>query len=347
MNEFLPVGKLAAELLRQLINQAEAYGVGAGRDPSVWLGPGIGIDCAVLDIGERLLVLKSDPITFAVQDIGWYVVHVNANDIACMGASPRWLLTTVLLPEGSTSAKEVERLAAQIYQACAEIDVTVIGGHTEITHGLDRPLLTATLIGEVDRERLITPLGARPGDRLLLTKGVPIEATTLLAREFPDRLDDSWSATDIARACDYLHDPGISVLRDAMMATKAGTVHAMHDPTEGGLYTAVWEMAEASGCSLWIEREKVLVPELAGRICEAFGLDPLAAIASGALLMAVPESDEAFICNSLIEGNVPCSCIGELREGPMSAWIKRGMDGYEPMPRPHRDAIAQVFESNG
>jgi len=158
--------------------------------------------------------------------------------------------------------------------------VTVIGGHTEITAKLDRPILVGTLIGEVDRERLVTPQGAREGDRILLTKGVPIEATAILAREFPDRARRVLSAADLRQARAFLYDPGISVLREARIAQQAGQVTAMHDPTEGGLATALWELAESSGRALTIDRRAVPIPPLAARVCQAFGLDPLNAIAS-------------------------------------------------------------------
>ncbi len=150
------------------------------------------------------------------------------------------------------------------------------GGHTEITAGLERPILVGTLIGEVERERLITPRGASPGDRILLTKGVPIEATAILAREFPERLNGVLNPDELQQARDFLHDPGISVLREARLAVQAGRVTAMHDPTEGGVACALWELAEASDRSLVVDPATIPVPALAARVCQAFGLDPLA-----------------------------------------------------------------------
>ena len=344
--EILPVGKLPPHLLQRLLAQSERLGADPSRDPAVLLGPGIGLDCAVIDLGERCLVLKSDPITFASQEIGWYALQVNANDLACMGAAPRWLLLTCLLPEGKTTAQDVEHLADKLYRACAEMGVTVVGGHTEITHGLERPLLVGALIGDVAKKRLVTPRGARPGDRLLLTKGVPIEATALLAGEFPSRLRDVLSPKELEQARRYLYEPGISVLKDARLALAAGIVHAMHDPTEGGLYTAAWELAEASGCSAWVEREAVPVPELGGRICRALGLDPLAAIASGALLLAAPSNDARLIQQALTAGGILCVEIGTLSGGLPEAWIRLPGADYQPMPRPARDAVAVLFDAD-
>jgi hydrogenase expression/formation protein HypE len=173
MDEHLPVGKLPPELLARLIN------LGQTSDPRLLIGPGIGLDCAVLDFGERLLVLKTDPITFATDEIGWYAVHVNANDIATTGGEPRWMMMTLLLPENAATPALAETIAAQVHQACRELGITVVGGHTEITYGLDRPILVGCMLGEVERSELIVPTGATPGDRVLLTKGVPLEAAAL------------------------------------------------------------------------------------------------------------------------------------------------------------------------
>ena len=333
----LPVGKLPPELLAHLLARAPV------ADPRVRLGPGAGLDCAVLDLGDRLLVLKSDPITFATEDIGWYLVQVNANDLATTGATPRWLLLTMLLPEGATTPAQAEAWAEQVYGACRELGIDVVGGHTEITHGLARPILAGTLIGEAQPGRLVTPRGAQPGDRLLLTKGVPIEATALLAREFPDRLADSLTPAELAEAQAYLRRPGISIVRDAAIALQAGRVSAMHDPTEGGLAGALWELAEAGGCSLWFDPTQVPVPPLAARVCAAFGLDPLAAIASGALLLTAPEPDAALICVALTAAGIRCGAIGAVEPGPAGVW-QPGPAGREPLPRPARDAVARLFE---
>lgn len=156
MTNILPVGKLPMEMLARLLNQTEI------KDDRVLVGPGIGMDCAVLDLGEKLLVLKSDPITFATDEIGWYAVQINANDLATTGATPRWMMVTVLLPEGKTDEALIQEINDQLQQACAKLGISVIGGHTEVTYGIDRPLLSSTLIGEVEREKLITPRGPPP-----------------------------------------------------------------------------------------------------------------------------------------------------------------------------------------
>jgi hydrogenase expression/formation protein HypE len=336
MDPKLPVGKLPPDLLARLLAKAPVF------DNRLLLGPGIGRDCAVIDLGDQLLVLKSDPITFATDDIGWYAVQVNANDIATTGGEPRWMLATLLMPPQQATARRVEEISDQLFAACRELEITLVGGHSEVTYGLDRPILVGAMIGEVERGSLITPEGASVGDRLLLTKGVPIEATSILARELGERLEGSLSPEEIEQARRFLYEPGISILPDARIARTAGRVSAMHDPTEGGILTALWEMAEASGKSLTVDLSAVPIPALSARICRVFEIDPLAAIASGALLMAVPAEDARAVCQALEAEGIDCAEIGGIEDGPTGAW---NIHGRTPLDRPDRDEIARVMES--
>ncbi|HSM55327.1 MAG TPA: AIR synthase family protein [Candidatus Sulfomarinibacteraceae bacterium] len=333
----LPVGKLPPYLLKRLLAAAPV------ADDDVLLGPGIGLDCAVVRHGDGLLVFKSDPITFASDELGWYLVQVNANDVATTGARPRWLLVTMLLPEGDSDEALVETLASQIYRACRELTIAVIGGHTEITHGLSRPIAVGTLVGEVSEERLVTPQGATPGDALLLTKGVPIEGTAILAREFPERVSQVLSPEELRVAANFLYEPGISVVADAQTALAAGQVTAMHDPTEGGLAAALWELAEASGCALVVERAAVPVPPLSQRICEELGLDPLATIASGALLLTTRATDAPRVNAALQEKGIASAIIGKVAPGPPAVCFADG-GRHEPLSRPDRDELARFYE---
>ena len=338
MEKILPVGKLPAALLAQLLAQAPT------QDPDILLGPGVGLDCAVVEVGDRLLVYKSDPITFATDEIGWYAVQVNANDIATTGATPRWFLSTLLLPEGQTTAELVEQISHELYDACRAINVALIGGHTEITYGLDRPILVGTLIGEVERDHLVTPQGANPGDRILLTKGVPIEGIAILAREFPDRLRQYLSPAEMKQAQAFLRDPGISILPDVKIALSAGRVTAMHDPTEGGLATALWELAKTCRHALCIDPAAVPILPLAARVCQTFDLDPLATIASGALLLTTPPEDVMHICHALIGAGIPCAELGEVEAGPATVWYETDT-GRKILPFPDRDEIARIYEA--
>jgi hydrogenase expression/formation protein HypE len=333
----LPVGKLPLELLDGLLARAPL------NDHRVLLGPGIGLDCAVIDNGPNFLVYKSDPITFATEEIGWYGVQVAANDIATTGAAPLWYLLTLLLPENGTTPTLVDGIINQVYQSCRELAVSVIGGHTEITSDLRRPILVGTMVGEVEKSKLVTPRGAAVGDRILLTKGIPIEATSLAAREFPERLKGKISAEEIREAAAYLYNPGISVVRDARLALSAGKVSAMHDPTEGGLAGALWELAQACQHSLVIDPGLVKIPDLSQRICQTLGLDPLAAIASGALLLTTPPGDASKIVSALENENIPCSEIGHVEDGPAVVW-SASEKGRKQLVRPGRDEITKLYE---
>ncbi|MBN2503287.1 MAG: AIR synthase family protein [Anaerolineales bacterium] len=333
----LPLGKLPPELLAKIIS-------GDIQDKRVIIGPRIGFDCAVVSAGDAYLVFKSDPITFASDEIGWYTVQVNANDIATTGATPRWFLTTCLLPEGKTTPELVETIAAQVARACEQINVTVIGGHTEITYGLDRPIIVGTMIGEVAPKKMVTPDKLNPGDTLLLTKGVPIEATAILAREFSDELAHVLTAEELKTAQDYLYKPGISVLKDAQIAVQHGRVTAMHDPTENGLAGGLWELAIASGHTLVIDPTAIPIPALSGKICAHFKLDPLATIASGALLLACHPADASSIIQGLVDQGINCVTIGTIEKGNPEVW-QQTEAGRILLPRPVRDEITRAYES--
>ncbi|MCL4562331.1 MAG: AIR synthase family protein [Chloroflexi bacterium] len=337
MSDRLPMGKLPNALLARLLAQAPV------SDPRLVLGPGVGLDCAVIDDGPQLLVLKTDPITFAAEEIGWYLVQVNANDIATSGARPEWLMVVMLLPEKGTTTELVEQITAQVQRACRELDIALVGGHSEITRGLDRPILVGTMLGKVEWEQLVTPRGAQPGDRILLTKAVPIEATAILAREFPERVRLLLGESGLERARGFLYDPGISVLREARLALQAGRVTAMHDPTEGGLITALWELAQAGGRSLLVDLDRVPIPLISGEICLEFGVDPLAAIASGSLLLTASPGEAAKIRRAIAAQGIACTDIGKVEAGEPSVWrkTKTGRRGVSP---PARDEIARVFE---
>src|SRR6059036_1067548 len=173
----LPLGKLPGDLLQAILDKH------APRDPRVIVGPRVGEDAAVIDAGDRYLVVTSDPITFATDELGWYALHVNANDVVVRGATPRWFLATLLLPAGTTDEAGVRALFGQLAEACDDLEVALVGGHTEVTHGLDRPIVAGTMLGEVAKDKLVTTGGARVGDAIVLTKGVPLEGAAIIARE--------------------------------------------------------------------------------------------------------------------------------------------------------------------
>ena len=334
---FLPVGKLPAE---QLVHLLSKYG---RPDPRLIVGPRLGEDAAVIEMGDRYLVAKTDPVTFATDEIGWYVVNVNANDVACSGATPRWFLATLLLPEEKTDINTVEAIFAQIAEACDQLSMTLAGGHTEITHGLDRPIVIGHLLGEVAADRFVATSGVQVGDEIIVTKAIAVEATALIAREKEDELQERFTGEFLQRCARFLRRPGISVVPDAQAAMKAGTVHAMHDPTEGGLATGLWEMAQAGDVGLSIDEAAIPVfPETAA-LCAHFELDPLGVIASGSLLIACPPGDTAPIIQALSAAGIPAAAIGQA-VGKSQGCTLITADGSRPLPTFSRDEIARLFD---
>ena len=341
-SDLLPVGKLKSDYLKKLIERF------CQVDDRVIVGPKIGEDAAVIDVGDRYLVATTDPITFATDEIGWYTLQINANDIATMGATSKWLLATILLPEKSASEAMVESIFSQLSSACQGLDISLCGGHTEITGGIDRPIVVGLMLGEVERSKLVTTSGARVGDDVLLTKGIAIEATSILARECADVLGDTFSKEFLDRCRQYLFDPGISVVRDAHIATQAAAaraarVHAMHDPTEGGLATGLHEMCAAAGVGMMIRREKILVFPESKELCSHFHLDPLGSIASGALLIALAREDTESVLRAFESNGIHVSVIGRVEEKAFG--VKMEEKGtVRDLPTFERDEIARVFE---
>ncbi|HKG24429.1 MAG TPA: AIR synthase-related protein [Thermomicrobiales bacterium] len=304
--DFLPIGKLPTELLAGLI---------AGHridDPAVVVGPGIGRDAAAIEFGETVLVVKTDPITFATDAAAQYLVDVNANDLACMGATPRWLLVTALLPESRTTRATVETLFRDLQQTCERRQIALIGGHTEVTAGIDRVILVGQLLGLAPRERLVTPGCARPGDRLLLSKALAIEGTALLARERSSELAEALGQELVDRASALLVDPGISVVADAAAVLSTSGATALHDPTEGGFATGVRELAQASGCGAVVNESLIPVLPETRAIADHFGLEPLGLLASGSLLAAVSPASVLDVEQAFRERGIPFSWVGKL-----------------------------------
>ncbi|MBI3121185.1 MAG: hypothetical protein HYZ03_02760 [candidate division NC10 bacterium] len=334
----LHLGKPPLEVLERLFRACDI------RDPRVLVGPRVGEDAAVVDLGDRYLVAKVDPITFVAEEIGWYAVHINANDLAVRGARPAWFLMTLLLPEGRADEKLLEGIFAQVQDACRAIGATLVGGHTEVTQGLDRPILAGAMLGEVEKERLVTTAGARPGDAVLLTKGIAVEGTSILARECDGLLAARGVAPEAReRARGFLHRPGISVLPDARIAQRAARVHAMHDPTEGGLATGLLELALAAGAGLRIERTAIPVLPECQALCEALGLDPLGVIASGALLLTCPPDQADRLVDAWEAEGIAGRIIGAVtRREEGCRLVETG--GEVPLPRFARDEVARLFD---
>ena len=287
-------GKLPAADLEALIRGLPC------RDPRVLVGPRPGEDAAVIEMGDgRCLVVTTDPITFATERIGSYAVHVNANDVAVMGAAPRWLFLVLLLPAGRADEAMVARIMGDATAACAALGVTLCGGHTEITPGVDRPVVIGQMMGEVERGRLVRKDALRPGDLVILTRSAAIEGTAILAREKRKSLAGRLPDAVLDRAAAFLDDPGISVVRAALTAAGTGMVRAMHDPTEGGVVCGLLELAAAAGVGIAVDGDRIPVRPETEAICAALSIDPLRLIASGSLLIGTPPASAPLVLGAL------------------------------------------------
>jgi hydrogenase expression/formation protein HypE len=337
----LPIGKIPSSFLDKLLKKYAS----AHENGRLIQGGAIGEDAAVIDVpgSPVYIVAKTDPITFATDEIGFYAVNINANDLATRGASPRWFQATILLPEGKTTAELVEFIFKDIKQACDAVGASIIGGHTEVTHGLDRPIVVGNMIGEVPKNKLVLTQGARAGDALLLTKGIPIEGTAVIAREKAQELNaKGLDPSLLARAKNYLHDPGISVIKEALLLNERLEVHAMHDPTEGGVTNGVAEMAGASGNGVLVDLARIPVLPEGKILCELFNLDPLGTLASGALLVALPPSQVPSAIKLLAAEGIAAAKIGEFRPEKGILLAQRGKK-QEPLRYSEKDELTKIF----
>jgi len=306
----LPVGKLDPNLLKQIV-----FGCLGSHDPRVIVGPKIGEDAAVIDFKDRVLVIHSDPITGAIKNVGWLAVNVCSNDIATRGIRPLWILIVMLLPQDINST-QVKQITNQINEAAKELGIAVVGGHSEVTLGIDRPILVATAIGEAEKGKFVSSSGAKTGDRIIVTKGAAIEGTAILSTEMAEALQRRVDRSLVQRAQKLIKR--IGVVKEALTALEVGGVHAMHDATEGGIAGGLQEVAWASGVGIIAHEERIPIYEETKAICEALNIDPLKTISSGALIISVHPEKAEEIAATLHKRGIEASIIGEVvneREG--------------------------------
>lgn len=333
----MEIGKFPPALLERLLQSAET------KDPRVLLGPRVGEDAAALDFGDRLLVAKTDPVTFASERAGWYAAQVCANDVACTGATPLWFMAVILAPDWFTE-KDAAGVFEDILSACGELGVTLIGGHSEVTQGIERPIVMGTMLGEVERDRLLTTGGAQEGDSIVVTKGLAVEGTAILCRDLAgDLAAAGMSADAIESGAALLHAPGISVLPEARIATAQKEVHSMHDVTEGGLITALHEIASASGLGIAIEEGSVPVLPETRETCNALGLDPLGLLGSGALVVTLPAVRAPGLLTSLERAGIGAWEIGQMLPAEEGRVLFASSGDEVALPVFHRDELARYF----
>jgi hydrogenase maturation factor len=328
----LPTGKIPSALLAEILGQLPP------PPPEVLVGARPGEDAAVVDLGGRYLVFAMDPVTLA-DEPGRYAVQINANDIAVMGAEPRWLLATLIYPEGADE-RDVRTIMSQLQDACRQLGVTLIGGHTEVTDSVDWPIVAACMIGEASPDSLVRS-AARPGDALLLAGPIAVEGTSILAEVYSDELlEQAVPPEVIERGYNLLADPGISVLPAVRALMSVARPHAMHDPTEGGLLGAVREMAQVTDTGVRVETERVLIHAPCLELCAALNLDPMALLASGSLLAAVAPEDAASSLEALNQAAIPSAIIGGFLPPSEGLTIRQG--GRDtPLPEIPRDELAR------
>ena len=327
----LKPGKLPASLLRELLPAPESL------PPEVRLGPALGEDACAIDVPGGVLVAATDPITLTSSAVGAHAVVINANDVAVMGARPRWFLAAVLLPEG-TSAREVRALFQAMYKALSEVGATLVGGHTEVTGAVTQPVVVGQMLGLREDGCFVRSGGVSEGDVVFQIGPAPVEGAAVLAEEAASRLT-RLSDELLARAREALRQPGISVVEPALLAAELGA-SALHDPTEGGLAAGLHELADASGLALQVDAGAVLWFEPGQAVCEALGADPWGTLASGTLLAAFPAARAEQARSRLEAAGFALRSLAQATRGSGA----RRSDG-RALPRFEQDEVARVLAS--
>ncbi len=327
----LPPGKIPIDILKEVVFK----NLGAART-EVALGPAAGLDGAVLDLGAKNVIVSMDPITGAVDRVGWEAINVNANDVATFGVEPAFFFSCIMLPEGADS-KIVETISTQMHTAAQELRIAIVGGHCESTPGLANPIVVGCIMGLTEKGKYVTAAGAKPGDKLILTKTAGIEGTAILASDREAQLSKIFNQTLLESAKGFYKQ--ISVVKDALIAYKAGGVHAMHDPTEGGVLNGIHEIADASGLGVQVFEDKITVEPETAKICRLYEIDPLQLISSGALLIAADPVAADKIIQNLCNEHIFADVIGEFNQNPNKRIFVRKDDSAEMLPRPTSDHL--------
>jgi len=334
----LPFGKVPLDILKEVVFK----NLGIKRDEVV-LGPSAGFDGAAIDIGNKSLIVSMDPITGAIERIGWLAVNINANDVATFGVEPAFLFSCILLPE-KADRKTVETICVQMNEAAKDLGMAIVGGHCEVTPGLSNPIVVGCAMGLTEKGKYVTAGGAKLGDKLILTKSAGIEGTAILATDREEQLKKALKPTMLRNAKKFYDN--ISVVKDAVTAFKTGAVHAMHDPTEGGLAGGIHEMADASNLGVKIIEEKIRIAPETVKICDFFRIDPLQLIASGSLLIAAKRNSADKVVKVLEKNEIAEAVIGEFVSSSEKRFIVRKGGGLEKLVRPVSDHLWLALENS-
>ncbi len=301
----LKVGKVPESVLkRSIFRQIHT------RREEVLLGAGVGEDCAALKLAPgEIFVISTDPITGTVKDIGNLAIHITLNDLASAGAEPVGVMLTILLPEGSEE-QDLKSLMRQMEEGCAAANVQIMGGHTEVTRVVNQPIVSVCGVGKAREEQLVSTGGARPGHDIIITKWIGLEGTSIIAKEKEAELLTRYPDDLVETARNF--DKYLSVVPEAAVAVKSG-VSAMHDVTEGGIFGALWEMAESSGVGLTIDLKKIPVRQETIEVCEFFGINPYELISSGSMLMASQDGNQ--LVQDLERAGIPAVVVGKATAG--------------------------------
>tara|TARA_B100001142_G_scaffold98258_1_gene100235 strand:- start:445 stop:1461 length:1017 start_codon:yes stop_codon:yes gene_type:complete len=328
-------GKLPNELMNKLLAKIHS------NDPRVILGPALGEDAAIISMKNRNLVVSSDPITFTTANIGWYSVHINANDIATRGAKPLWFLATILAPT-DTNESAIENVISEIKETCNALNIELVGGHTEITESVTNLIVSGTMLGETINDTILRTSNINSGDSILITKQIGIEGTGVLAHEFENTLLKSgMDKTLIQEAKNFIFDPGLSIINEALFSMENFQIKCMHDPTEGGLSTALIELSEAINKKFIIDEKNIPISSITKEICNLLNINSLGILSSGCLLIFCESSSAITLQQSLETNNIPTSIIGKVVEGNGVHLIENELE--TPMPKFDRDEIARYI----
>ena len=327
----MPLGKIPVDILKEVVFK----NLGTTRREVV-VGPTSGVDSAVLEFGDKNLIVSMDPITGAVERIGWLAVNVNANDVATLGVEPAFLFSCLMLPEGADK-NMVQTITSQMSEAASELGMAIVGGHAETTPGLTHPIVVGCAMGTTPKGKYVTAAGAKKGDKIILTKSAGIEGTAILASDREKELKKTLSLKELQNAKNFYNR--ISIVKEALTACRTGGVHAMHDPTEGGIAGGAHEMADAAGLGLIVFREKIRVEAETAKICSHFDLDPLQLIGSGALLIAAEAKKAGNIIANLKRKQIPAETVGEFVTDKTERLLINEYGEAQVLPRPASDHL--------